>query len=97
MHVWSHIANEGSAGGKQRWGARQRNMGKFAGVADYLFLGKTCFALEIKAGKKKLEESQETFKKWCQHCSVPYAVAYTYKEAVDLVIANKIVIPDKNK
>jgi hypothetical protein len=90
-HVWFHVSNEGSSKGKQLWGARQRNMGKFAGVADYVFLGNPCLALEIKAGKKPLQESQKIFKQWCGDCLVTYAVATSYQEAVDILLAYKIV------
>lgn len=91
-HVWFHVSNEGSSKGKQLWGARQRNMGKFAGVADYVFLGNPSFALEIKNGKKPLQESQEIFKRWCGDCLVTYAVAGSYQEAVNILIENKIII-----
>lgn len=84
-HVWFHVSNEGSAPGKHIWGARQRNIGKFAGVADYIFMGDTCLALEIKAGKKKLEESQEVFKRWCDDTNVPFRVAYSYEDALSVL------------
>lgn len=91
-HVWFHVANEGSGGGKQFWGKRQRNMGKFAGVSDYVFLGNSSLALEIKAdAKKTLEDSQEIFKRWCGDCDVPYVMATSYQEAVDAVIKYKVV------
>ncbi len=90
-HVWFHVSNEGSAKGKQLWGMRQRNIGKFAGVADYIFLGDPCLALEIKNGKKKLQDSQETFKKWCEDCNVNYRVAYSFAEAVDILKECQIV------
>lgn len=84
-HVWFHVSNEGSSKDKEVWGARQRNMGKFAGVADYVFLGEPCLALEIKNGKKKLQESQEVFKKWCEDMKLIYRVAGSYEEAVNIV------------
>lgn len=90
-HVWFHVSNEGSAPGKQLWGARQRNIGKFAGVSDYVFLGDPCLALEMKNGKKKLQDSQETFKKWCTDCNVTYRVAGSFEEAIAILKENRII------
>lgn len=84
-HVWFHVSNEGSSKGKALWGMRQRNMGKFSGVADYVFLGDPCLALEIKNGNKRLQDSQETFKRWCGDCGVIFRLASSYQEAVDIV------------
>jgi len=84
-HVWFHVSNEGSSPGKQFWGARQRNMGKFSGVADYIFLGDPCLALEIKDGNKKLQESQKVFQQWCGDCNVSFRVARSFQEAVDVL------------
>jgi len=84
-HVWFHVSNEGSAKGKQLWGMRQRNMGKFAGVADYVFMGDPCLAMEVKNGNKKLQDTQETFKRWCDDCKVPYHVVGSYDEAITLL------------
>ena len=90
-HIWFHVSNEGSAPGKHLWGSRQRNMGKFAGVSDYVFMGPKCLALEIKNGNKKLQESQEIFKKWCEDCNVPYHVAGSYEEAVNILKKYEII------
>lgn len=85
-HVWFHVSNEGSANNKQLWGIRQRNMGKFAGVADYIFIGtNSSLALEIKNGKNTLQPSQKEFQRWCEDCNVPHKVAYSFEEAVDIV------------
>lgn len=93
-HVWFHVSNEGSAPGKQLWGARQRNMGKFAGVADYIFMGSsTNVALEIKDGKKPLQPSQKDFKNWCELCEVRFEKAESYEEAIEIVKRLNIVLP----
>lgn len=74
------------------WGARQRNMGKLAGVSDYVFMGNGInLALEIKDGDKVIQPSQKYFKKWCSEHQVPYEVAGSYEEAVKVVEKYKIV------
>jgi len=93
-HVWFHVSNEGSAPGKQLWGSRQRNMGKFAGVADYIFLGPSHnLALEIKDGKKALQTPQKDFKNWCELCEVRFEKAESYEEAIEIVKRLNIIIP----
>jgi len=92
-YVWFHVSNEGSAAGKQIWGARQRNMGKFAGVADYIFLGNTNLALEMKDGKKPLQPSQKDFQSWCKSCEVHFKTAHSLEEAVEIVESMKITLP----
>ncbi len=93
-YVWFHVSNEGSAPGKQRWGSRQRNMGKFAGVADYIFLGeKGNLALEIKDGNKSLQPAQKQFKRWCIDCGIPFELATSYEEAIEFVSKHGVVTP----
>lgn len=91
-HVWFHVSNEGSTSGKAFWGARQRNMGKFSGVADYVFLGSPCVALEIKAGKNKLQDAQKTFQQWCKDCRVEYHVACSFAEAEQILKTTGVII-----
>ena len=92
-HVWFHVSNEGNSSNKQLWGSRQRNMGKFSGVADYIFLGKhSNLALEIKNGNKPLQESQKDFKSWCEINNVPFEKATSFNECVDIVKLHKIVL-----
>lgn len=87
--VWMHIQNESNQSTKKNhkfWNF-QRNIGKFGGVADYLFLGDQFnLALEIKDGKKnKLSAAQLFFKKWCLREGVPYREAYGLEEAINIV------------
>lgn len=90
--VWFHVSNEGSGAGKAKWGARQRNMGKLAGVSDYVFMGNGInLALEIKDGNKPLQPSQKDFQKWCKDSGVPYEVAKSLDEAIYFVEKHKIV------
>jgi hypothetical protein len=89
-HVWFHVPNEGNSPNKQLNGAKQRNIGKFAGVADYIFLGEPSAALEIKNGKKKLSPAQETFKKWCLDRGILFDVAGSVDEAISFLERNEI-------
>lgn len=91
--VWFHVSNEGSSAAKAKWGARQRNMGKLAGVSDYVFMGNGInLALEIKDGNKPLQPSQKDFQRWCVEKNVPYEVAKSLDEAINCVVKHKIVI-----
>lgn len=94
-YVWFHVANEGYALTTFRvrlWGQVKKSIGKFPGVADYIFLGeKKCFALEIKTKKTKQSENQKTFEKWCNLNNVTYACVHSLEEAIEFVYNYKIV------
>jgi len=85
--VWFHPQNESNQVGNQRWWNLQRNMGKFAGVSDYVFMGdKINLCLEIKDGPKgKQSEAQSCFEQWCNKKKVPYELARTLDEAIKFV------------
>lgn len=94
--VWFHPQNEGNKPSKHGWRFWnfQRNIGKFAGVSDYIFLGdKFCLCLEIKDGKKnKQEKNQKIFEQWCNQNAVPYLVASSFEEAITIIKEHGIVI-----
>ena len=96
-YVWFHVANEGmTITTKQilRQGCLKRNMGKLAGVADFVFLGKDkSFCLELKVKKRKLTTAQEIFQEWCSIVNVGYEVAYTLDEAIHILKREGIVLP----
>ena len=93
--VWFHVQNESNQGSKTyRFWNLQRNMGKLAGVSDYVFMFKNGnLALEIKDGKKgKQTEAQCFFENWCLSEEVPYEIARTLEEAIAFTKKYQIVI-----
>lgn len=93
--TWRHNQNESNQkrGVNQRWWNLQRNMGKLAGIPDYTFLWKNgCLELEIKDGNKgKQSEAQQDYEEWCNMCEVPYEIARSVDEAIQIVYDYGIV------
>lgn len=79
--VWCHIPNESPS--TVRFGAKLNALGRFAGVADYLFgNGQGMWAIEVKTGKNKLSLYQQVFSEWCSVMDVPFKVMYTMEEGI---------------
>ncbi len=79
--VWFHVPNGESR--SPRTGARLKQMGVRAGVADLCIIlpsGLVHF-LELKAPKGKQSKPQKDFQAQCEGCGVPYAVASSFEEA----------------
>lgn len=93
--VWFHVANEGyfSASNKIRfWGMIKKAIGKFPGIADYIFLGNgKCFALEIKTKKTRQSENQKKFQDWCVLNKVPYECVNSFEDALIFFKENGII------
>lgn len=70
-----------------------RNMGKLAGVPDFIFTSnEITLWLELKDGKKgKLSPEQQFFKEWCSQTGSQWAIACSLQEAITLVEALGIV------
>lgn len=84
--VWFHVANEVSSSGSKTFGALLKACGKLPGIADYIFLGKDkCFVIELKTDKGKLSQNQKLFKSWCDLNNIPYHIAYSTDEAINIV------------
>ena len=94
--TWRHNQNESNqkSGTNQRWWNLQRNMGKLAGIPDYTFLWKNgCLELEIKDGPKgKQSEAQKIYQTWCEDNDVPYEIARSVDEAIQIVKKYKIIL-----
>ncbi len=61
-------------------------MGKISGCADYLFLGPNGGgAIELKSEKGKQQENQVLFQRWCEKTNVPYHIARSEEEGVDIL------------
>ena len=71
-------------------GARLKRMGLKTGVADYLFIspiGRT-YALELKRRDGgDLSGDQEKFRDWCRAHNVPWRVARSFDQALEIVTA----------
>lgn len=85
-YVWTKIAHETSSK-SYAFGNLMRNMGKNAGVPDFIFTnGENFLWLELKNGKdKKLSADQQFFKCWCEETNSPYCLAYSAQEAIKIV------------
>jgi len=69
-----------------------RNMGKLAGVADFIFTWDNHLLwLELKVAKGKQSEDQLFFQKWCESTGSPYEVAYSFKDAVEILTKYGVV------
>lgn len=93
--TWRHNQNESNQkkGASWKFWNLQRNMGKFAGIPDYTFCWKNgCLELEIKDGDKgKQSEAQKEYEEWCALCDVPYEIAKSVDEAIQIVYEYGIV------
>lgn len=79
--IWCHIPNESPS--SVRFGAKLNALGRFAGVADYIFgNGTGMWAIEVKTGTNKLSPYQQTFREWCAHHEVPFRVMYAMEEGI---------------
>lgn len=93
--VWFHVANEFAPEKdnkeKQKkkfsvFGCVLKAMGKLAGVADYIFLwGGGCGCIEFKTPTGKQSEAQKRFQAWCESCGVPYEIATSKEEGLDIL------------
>lgn len=84
--VYFHVPNEISSNKNPIFGAKLKKMGKTNGVADYIFLwenGSGC--IEFKAGKNGLTESQKTFSENCSKFKIPYEVARSVDEGINIL------------
>lgn len=81
--LFFHIAHETGDGNKSAFGYALKMMGKFNGIADYIFISdeKTIF-LEVKSGKNKASEHQKLFQKWCEFEHIPYAIITSVEEGL---------------
>ena len=71
--VWFHVANEIADRKHFQFGKKIRNLGKFPGVPDYIFLGDgKCGGIEVKTPSNKQTPSQKIFEKWCSKHNVFY-------------------------
>ncbi len=70
--------------------ASLKSMGMIGGVADYCVLlpqGKVAFIEFKRNAKCKLTTSQQEFKAQCETLSIPYNIAYSADNGVELLIA----------
>lgn len=97
--VWTKIAHETAA--KPRtfktksgqmikicaFGNLMRNMGKNAGVPDFIFTWEgEALWLELKDGKDaKLSDDQEFFREWCLETKAKHEIAWSLNEAIYIV------------
>lgn len=90
--VWTKIAHETNSNSIP-YGNLMRNMGKLAGVPDYIFTwDEKCLWLELKNGKKnKLSKDQEFFREWCKSTNTDWAIAYSLMEALDIIVGRGII------
>jgi hypothetical protein len=82
---WFAIPNAGLR--SLRMGARMRQEGMRAGVADLCLMlpfGR-CAWLEMKANKGRQSTEQKGFEARCQRLGHPYAVAKSFDEAVEFL------------
>lgn len=98
--VWTHVPNEIGGSSKDK---RSRNlagirytiaksMGMVPGAADYMFLAcDGSYCLEMKSASGKQQPNQKKFQKWCEHCDVPYALAYSAREAIEQLRAWNLI------
>ena len=83
---WTKIAHETNSDSKA-YGCLLRNMGKLAGVPDFIFTWENhCLWLELKNGHdKRLSNDQVFFQNWCTETQSPHVVAYTFDEAIEIL------------
>lgn len=81
--LFFHIAHETGDGNKTAFGYALKMMGKFNGIADYVFIHdtKTVF-LEVKSGKNKASDHQKLFQQWCELEHIPYAIMTSAEEGI---------------
>lgn len=84
--TWTKIANETSSR-SFAYGNLMRNMGKNAGVADFIFtMGNANLWLELKDGDKgQQSKDQQFFETWCKKTSTAYRLAISSEEAIKIV------------
>lgn len=83
--VWCHVPNEFSGHKSHIYGALKTAMGRVKGAADYWFLGKNSFVIEMKQTGKKQSDFQIAFQFWCESVGIPYYLCFTAEEAKGLV------------
>jgi hypothetical protein len=68
-------------------GARLKRMGLKPGWADFLFVSPAgrLHCLELKRGNAPLNDAQQDFRDAITLCGVPYAVARSYDEAIQIL------------
>lgn len=82
--LYFHIAHETGGSDRRAFGHVLKLMGKFNGVADYVFLRNNCvLMLEAKTKGNKQSEHQHLFAQWCAHEGIPYSVIYSAQEGLD--------------
>jgi hypothetical protein len=84
--TWTKIAHETSSK-SFAYGNLMRNMGKMAGVSDFIFTmnGKALW-LELKDGDKgKQLKDQQFFEVWCKKTASVYEIALSCEEAIKIV------------
>jgi hypothetical protein len=86
--LFFHIAHETGDGNKTAFGYALKMMGKFNGIADYIFInGNDVLFIEVKYGKNKLSEHQKLFQKWCEFETIPYHAINNVEDGLQLLIA----------
>jgi hypothetical protein len=97
---WFHIPN-GEAR-DIRTAVKLKKMGVKAGLADIALIspGGMFHALELKRLGERLSDAQRDFQSWCVRSAVPYSVAYSLDDALEVLSAwncLRIVIPKRVK
>lgn len=92
--VWTHVSNE--VGFDRSPAARKKANLRYAmamalgltpGCADYLFLWSDgAGAIELKSKTGRQTDVQRDFERWCSDQGVPYRVARSVGEALDILI-----------
>ena len=85
--VWTHPANELAWRGKVTPAiALARALGLITGASDYLFLAAAgALALEFKSPDGRLTPGQKDFRSWCEDQCVPFHVARSSAEGLDIL------------
>lgn len=87
--IWFHVANEGvfsKNNFRPMYGAKLKMMGKAKGIFDYIFLWKDgCAMIELKYGKRKMTEEQETIKSWADSDGIQNSICFSHNEALDFL------------
>ena len=86
--IWAHVPNEGVYSKNKNFSQMNilRSMGKAAGFPDYVFFSKNKILLiELKAGKNKLNPSQEVMQEWCNVLEIPYHICRSKEEVFQLL------------
>lgn len=82
---WTKIAHE-MPRGSLLFGKRLRNMGKLAGIPDFIFTWKDNHLwLELKQPNGRLSPDQKFFQEWCQETNSNHEIAYSLDEAIDII------------